>query len=52
MDDGHEQPAAQDSSDRLQPGEAHGPAGELQRHHGPGEGEQRRLVFEFVSVDI
>lgn len=39
VDDGHEQPAAPDRGDRLQQGEAHGPAGELQRHHGPGKAD-------------
>lgn len=37
MDDGHEQPAAQNYGERLQSGETHGPAGELQCLHGPGE---------------
>lgn len=36
VDDSHEQPAAQNYSDRLQSGETHGPAGELQCLHGPG----------------
>lgn len=48
MDDGHKQPAAPDRSDRLQPGEAHGPAGELQCHHGPGKVNACRLVSLLV----